>query len=322
MATVSGDVYFYQLLHGAGTPWGLQLFGPVSDLLILGVGNMLTKRDVDGLECPYGEDSKRRFVMYDDEGIGKGKGAIPGFGCRCYPSGRKVFVLRYRRGGRSRLLTLGDFGSTYTVQEARDAAREARVKLAKGVDPLQERREREEQARRERERRKTVAELADEYMADADVKESTRRSYRQLLDAHILPRFGKREAASVTDSDVRRFKNAMSDAPYAFNRAAWLLGALLEKGGVSERDNPLRGARSSRVPRYREKKRRRYLTGAEVARLGDALRRLEGDGVHIESEGHRVRGPRLHRLPACRGRYPHARHDGRSRRRGVEPAMG
>jgi hypothetical protein len=37
-------------------------------------------------------------------------GALPGFGLRIYPTGRKAFILRYRAKGSKRLLTLGTYG--------------------------------------------------------------------------------------------------------------------------------------------------------------------------------------------------------------------
>ena len=77
----------------------------------------------------------------------------------------------------------------------------------------------------------------------------------------------------------------MSRTPYACNRALFLLGALLDKGGVSPNDNPLRGGKRAPVKRVKETPRRRYLTVDEVTRLGDALHRLVDDeGAWVESE--------------------------------------
>jgi integrase len=223
------------------------------------------------------------------------------------------------------LKTLGEVGAL-SVQAARSKAKSARVKLGDGIDPLAEKEARIEKAKRERAARRTVADVAAEYMQDLDAKESTRRCYRQLLDAHLLPRFGKREPASITEADVRRMKSAMKRTPYAFNRAAFLLGALVEKGGVPAADNPARGGKRATVKRFREASRRRYLSAAEVARLADALRRLEADGgVYIASEDrhgtvspHAAGAIRLLMLTGARvNEVLNLRHDDIDRARGV-----
>jgi integrase len=70
----------------------------------------------------------------------------------------------------------------------------------------------------------------------------------------------------------------MAEHPYAANRAlavwakAYTWGAA--RGLVAEGMNPAKG-----VGKYREKSRERYLTRAELAALGDALRLAETDGL-------------------------------------------
>jgi hypothetical protein len=44
--------------------------------------------------------------------------ALPSFGLRIYPTGRKAFILRYRAHGSKRLLTLGTYG-VLTLEQAR-----------------------------------------------------------------------------------------------------------------------------------------------------------------------------------------------------------
>ena len=88
----------------------------------------LTKTVADAAKYPHGPDSKRRFVIHDDD--------IPGFGLRVYPSGRRAFVLRYSVAGHQRLLTIGDYGAL-TVQEARKRALRVRVQVSDGEDPVE-----------------------------------------------------------------------------------------------------------------------------------------------------------------------------------------
>ena len=80
----------------------------------------LTKTLVDQAVYPY-PGQKRFFVLWD--------AALPRFGLRVYPSGRKAFTVIYRFQGRQRTMTLGPYG-VLTVQQARQFAREILVKVA------------------------------------------------------------------------------------------------------------------------------------------------------------------------------------------------
>jgi hypothetical protein len=70
-------------------------------------------------------------------------GRTPGFGVRVFPparpggSCRRVYVFRYRskRGGKQRLVTLGQHGPL-TVQKARDMAAELYESVRRGRDPV------------------------------------------------------------------------------------------------------------------------------------------------------------------------------------------
>ncbi len=224
----------------------------------------LTKRACDAAEYPDGAGSKRH-VVWDGE--------LKGFGLRVYPSGAKSFVYSYRANGRKRLRTLGPFGPM-TVQQARKRAAEARVEVADGKDPVQE-------ARKRREATKTVRSHVEQYINDQPLKASTEKAYRRLLEKHIGPRVGHLAPSAVTVDDVRRLMKAMEDIPYQSNRALFLLGAVLRRAKVA--DNPVDDVK----PRE-EARRERYLSPEELSRLGDALRRLEGDGVLIDDRTRRI----------------------------------
>lgn len=72
----------------------------------------LTKRVIDGLQSG---GSKHGTLFWDDE--------LSGFGVRVYPSGARVFVLKFRaRSGRQRWLKLGAVGPL-TAEQARDKAK-------------------------------------------------------------------------------------------------------------------------------------------------------------------------------------------------------
>src|ERR1044071_8838179 len=82
----------------------------------------------------------------------------PGFGLRVHPSGKKVFVAQVRVGRQPRRLNIGHYGP-FTVDQARDEAKEIIRKARLGSDPQRERREARKAI--------TVTELCETYMEAA-----------------------------------------------------------------------------------------------------------------------------------------------------------
>ena len=70
----------------------------------------VTKRAVDALQ-PGGKDT----FIWDD--------LLPGFGCRCRPSGRKYYLLKYRIGRKQRWFSIGRHGQVTPDQARREARR-------------------------------------------------------------------------------------------------------------------------------------------------------------------------------------------------------
>ena len=85
----------------------------------------INKSGVDALK-----PQTTRFVSWDTE--------IPGFGVRVYPTGQKVYLLKYRVGGgrsaRIRWALIGRHGSV-TPDQARDIARRWAALLRDGSGP-------------------------------------------------------------------------------------------------------------------------------------------------------------------------------------------
>lgn len=224
----------------------------------------LTKRSVEAIRPGSSET-----VVWDDE--------LPGFGVRIKPSGVRSYLVQYRNvAGRSRRLTLGRHG-VITAEEARRHARLHLADVARGEDPV---------ARREEQRRAgTLAEFAELYLTQHAIpkkKVSSIRSDRWLLDRHILPRLGSVPINALTRHDVVALHHAMRATPHAANRARALLSKMMnlaEKWGARpDGSNPCR-----HVEPYPETKRRRFLSGAELARLGAALRDAELRGTELPS---------------------------------------
>jgi integrase len=238
----------------------------------------LTKRFIDGLE-PVEKDS----VFWDGE--------LPGLGLRVWPSGKRVFIVQYRNPqGRTRKLTLGRYG-VLTPEEARRLAQQRLAEVAKGGDPAH-RRDAARQA-------PTVAEFAERYLAQhAEAKKKPRSAAqdRRLLERFILPAVGSLKVQGVSRADVARLHHGLHETPYQANRTLALLSKMFN---LAERwslrpdgSNPCR-----HVEKFKERKRERYLSAEELARLGQALAELERDG----SEGpHAIAAIRLLLLTGCR----------------------
>src|SRR5207245_1310959 len=100
-----------------------------SAYLLLTGGNMkLTKRTVDAIK-----PDRIDRVFWDDD--------LRGFGLRVKPGGLKSFLIQFRnRQGRSRRLTVGQYGRM-TPDEARREARRLLSEVERGLDPVEKRME-------------------------------------------------------------------------------------------------------------------------------------------------------------------------------------
>src|SRR5580692_12117750 len=90
----------------------------------------LTKSIIDALSTPQTD------TVYWDA-------ALPGFGVKVTPKGRKVFIVLYRTGGagaKLRKYTIGPYGQV-TLHQARTAAQKVFGARVEGRDPAAEKRE-------------------------------------------------------------------------------------------------------------------------------------------------------------------------------------
>jgi integrase len=202
--------------------------------------------------------------VYYDAPNASGKGWTPGFGLRVTAAGAKSFVLNYRtKAGRERRFTIGTL-PTWKLDGARKEAATLKRKIDVGADPLGELK-----AARAAD---TVAQLCDRFIAEhlPKTRPSTQASYKQLISLHInRPPLAGIKVADVTYSDIDRLHSKIGKtAPYAANRTLAVLSKMfaLAIRWEMRADNPAVG-----VERKPEHKRRRYLSGDELARLTVAL---------------------------------------------------
>lgn len=229
----------------------------------------LTKSKIDALEI-----KSKDYFIWDSE--------LPGFGIRVFPSGRKKFVLQYRYSRKSKRMMLGRHGAI-SLDQARKLAIQALGKIGRDIDPLQERAERRDAL--------TVKELADRFEAEhiaVHLKETTAKEYRRNLKLFILPAIGRMRITDVTRAEVAKFHHDYRHKPYQANRNIEIISKMFNLaelwGFRPDGTNPRR-----HIKKYREKKRERYYSPAELQSIGRVLREMEAEGLEYQSAINAIR---------------------------------
>lgn len=117
------------------------------------------------------------------------------------PNGAKWWRLKYRHGGKEKLLSLGVY-PTVSLASARKARDEAKRKLGEGVDPSTARKE-EERTRRQAAANSFEA-LAREWWAHKNGQWSPEHTQRILesLEREVFPALGQRPITEITPPEV------------------------------------------------------------------------------------------------------------------------
>jgi integrase len=223
---------------------------------------MLTTDIAKGLARPA---TGSRITYDHTEGDDPTK-VVRGFGLRVTAAGAKAFVLNYRAAGQERRLTIGTFPD-WSVSRARAEARELRVRVDQGEDPLADR-----IALRVA---PTVRQLAERYIEEhamPNKRPGSARNDKAMLEYWVLPALGSKKVAAVRPADIAAVhdKVTKSGAATHANRVVGLMSKMFQLAATRweyRADNPCKGA----VDRNPETKRRRYLSTAEIARLSLAL---------------------------------------------------
>lgn len=237
----------------------------------------LTKRVAEGAAATGAE-----YTIWDDE--------IPGFGLRVLPSGRRNYLVQYRVGTRTRRMTLGPHG-VLTAEQARTMAMAALSAVRQGADPAADR-----QARRDAITVKELAERFDKEHCALRIKASTAKEYRRNLDRFILPALGRLRVEEVTRADIAKFHHDLRHIPYQANRCLEVVSKmfnLAEMWGLrADGTNPRKHIR-----KYPEEKRERFLSTAEIRRVGEVLTEMEVENIELPSA---IAAARLLMLTGCR----------------------
>lgn len=214
----------------------------------------LTKTLIDGMAFE-GKDSSQADIRFDD--------ALPGFGVRVWPSGKKTFVVRYRFQGRRRYLTLGQYG-VLTLQQAREMAQKRLAEVLNGKDPLEE--------RQRGNRGKTFGEFAAEYMERHGAFKRDMRMDETRLRLYLLPALKATKLEAIRRTDIAAIHARVGKTyPGAANRMLSLVSKMfnlaVDWGYVDEGfPNP-----AKRIARFPEHARDRYVKHEEMPRFLESL---------------------------------------------------
>jgi integrase len=243
----------------------------------------LTKRVIDAIR----PDAKGRDVFVWDAG----DGSLKGFGVRMKPSGTASYLVQYRtKEGRTRRLVLGKLG-VLTPDEARTKAADRLKEVALGGDPSADRHRARDAL--------NVNELADLYLCEGPAdkpnkKPSSWAADRSNVERHIRPLIGGKLIKALTQADVAKFQADVAAGKSKADvktkkrgraiveggrgtaaRSLAVLGAMLQFA-VGRKLIPVNPAKGVRL--LKGEKKERFLSEAEVAKLADAVSRMEAEG--------------------------------------------
>lgn len=216
----------------------------------------LTEERIRSIKLPVSGE----YVLWDSK--------LTGFGVRCFPSGRKNFILYYRvagsgRDGQRRRMKIGDV-ETLRLGEARQIAQTHIGEIAKGNDPQADRQ------RAARRKGASVAAALDAYEAAIAAREMRNSKHiMSLLRRELGKPFGARDLSEVDRLAVveRIAKLEANGKPGAAKdlraKANTFFNWAVNRGLVFA--NPLAGWRRERATRAQLINRKgRALSGAEV----------------------------------------------------------
>jgi len=238
---------------------------------------------------------------------------LRGFGVKCTPAGRRVYLVQYRlrgRLGRTRRITIGPHGAI-TAEQARIEARKLLGLVAGKKDPAE--------SRTRLRMAPSMADLCDRYLKDMELglvmyrgkvkAASTRQVDKGRIERHIRPLLGRRLVEEMSQTDVEAFMRAVIAGETATDvrtgphgraivkggrgtaaRTVSLLGGMfshaIRLGWRDRNDNPVRG-----VDKPKDQMRRLRLTPENYRALGKAL--SEGRQATLDAQAELLRLEKL-----------------------------
>lgn len=182
----------------------------------------ITKRTVDAEPAPEHGETR----IWDT--------ALKGFCLRIYPAstkapeGRRVYGVKYRVGRTQRWFRIGEHGSPWTPETARDKAKAVLRDAADGSD--------QQAAKFERRTDITVSELIDLYLVEGPVAKPKKRATSWAQDAsslnrHVRPLIGGKIARNLRPADVTKMAKEIAEGATAADVKTRKQGRAIVRGG-------------------------------------------------------------------------------------------
>lgn len=242
----------------------------------------IAKRTIDKLlDAPGGT------VLRDDK--------LVGFQARRNANGTVSYAFEYRsskgRGGITKRVTIGrerEGGGLLTPDQARGIAEQLAAEVVAGGDPaagLAKARQVPTLGDFAKEFYDAAARIAKDQPLTAKLRTGTVRNYQSTMRKHLGPALGHRKMDAISKADVSRLHAKMASTPVGANTMLECLrnlyAAAAQVGVIPEGICPAAG-----VKMYKKNRRERFLSIAEVERLGNAMREAETIGLpwHLTSK--------------------------------------
>ena len=192
---------------------------------------------------------------------------VKGFGVRRQRQAIK-YILKSRIRVKDHWFNIGTHGAPWTPDTARQEAKRMLGEIAAGKNLAVV-----------REQQRSVlsfADVVDQFLEEHGnkVQRRTVTEYERLLRRHAVPALGDRPIDAIDRAAVAKLHHSLAATPRQANLLLSVLSKLMgwaaKRGLLPSEANPCRG-----IDRYKENKRERFLSAAELSRLGKALREAE-----------------------------------------------
>jgi len=258
----------------------------------------LTKRVVEALPTP-----RAGFAdIFDTE--------LRGFHVRVFASGRRSYRLKYCVGGRQRVATIGEHGSSWTADQARAEAEDLRKVADRRRDPIEERATAERAAADTRRRAITVTQLVEKWLCEGRASNPAKRESSWATDArklrrHIVPLIGSVLVQSLTKGDIESAQAKIAGGDTKLDEKTGSRGRAIVRGGRGAARSAVMSLsaclswavdqeivttnQALRVKKEKPRRRERFLSEREAATLFDALNSMEAERKILPTFGDMIR---------------------------------
>lgn len=157
---------------------------------------------------------------------------LKGYGLKVTPSGRRVYFIQYRLGGRkgrTRRVTIGTHGIK-TEHQARNEAKALLGAVQTGSDPAVQR-----DKLRDAE---TFGHALERFLTahvDAKCRAYTAQEYKRVLRLHVPANLRSRNLIDVNRGDITRLHDTLRDKPFQANRVLAILSKFHSQPQTTQR---------------------------------------------------------------------------------------